>query len=421
MIERARIEGTAAGSALEVLYDRVFDYFAGELFDKAKERVQGFLLKTAFLPILNAPLAGKLAGIGDAGRILSKLNRYNFFTERLSGAGEDYQYHPLFRSFLLNRAKSRLAPEELTVIQREAAALLEQSGQIEDAARLYGDAGDWYGLTKLTITHAQEFLMQGRNNTIAEWIAGIPVEMAENIPWLLYWKGMCSFPFDMSRAREYLEKAFASFKSINDATGLYLSWAGIVDTYDDEWGRLDNCIAVFDDLRKTHPAFPSREIDLIASSRMLLSLIVRKMDQPQLIDEWLARVNALMQEGPSFAVKLETIFFMNIHYLWKGEFHKNALLLERAEAEILHRKPSPFFIIRLKLMQGCHYWITAQYDAALHALSEGLDISDKSGVHMYNSMLWSFMAAAEMASGNLEMAKNHCKTRWLLLLIWRIH
>ena len=419
MAERARLKGTGTESGADFTYDRVFDYFAGEIFNKTEKEVQDFLLKTVFLPVLSVPLAEKLTGVGNAGRILSALNRNHFFTQRLAGSGQGYQYHPLFRDFLLNRAKTKFTADALAVIRREAALLLEESGQIEDAARLYSDAGDRDGLSRMVIHHASELLMQGRNKTVEEWIAGIPGEPADDNPWLLYWTGMCSFPVDIPRTRKYLEKAFESFKAMDDRSGIYLSWARIVDTYGfglDEWKHLDDWIAVFDDLRKTYPSLPSKEIDLIVSSRMLFSLTLRKTDQPEWVHEWLERVSALLQENPSFAIQMDTVFCMSVYYLWKGEYEENAVLLERAEAEICYHQPSPFAVIQIKLMNGIHYWVTAQYDSALKILCEGLDISDKNGVHHYDSLLWSFRAAAEMAPGNLELAEKSLTNQMTSLL-----
>jgi DNA-binding SARP family transcriptional activator len=419
MLERVRLDGTGIESAMDFAYEKVFDYFAGELFDRTEQGVRDFLLQTSVLPVLSVPLVEKLTGVDEAGRILAALNRRHLFTERLSGSGQDYQYHPLFKAFLQDRAKTAFSPHEAAVLRREAALLLEKSGRTEDAARLYLDAGDSDGLGRLVIRHARDFLAQGRSRTVEEWIAGISGEPAVDNPWLLYWTGMCSFPVDMPRARTYLEKAFESFKSSDDTSGIYLSWAGIVDTHAfglDEWTRLDDCIALFEELRKARPSFPSKEIDLIASSRMLISLTLRKTDQPQSVSRWLQRVTALLRENPSFDILMDTLFCMSVYYLWKGEYNKNAVLLERAGAEIRHRRPSPFIVIRFALMRGIHYWITAQYESALSTLSEGLEISAGSGVHVFDSLLWGFRAAAEMAPGNLERAGKSLENQMKSLL-----
>jgi len=419
LLEKERFGGTGTASVADFDYEKVFDYFAGELFNRTEKDVRDFLLKTAFLPTVSAPLAKKLTGVGTSGEILATLNRHHFFTERLAGSGQEYQYHPLFRDFLLSRAKTEFPPGLLAGIRKDAAMFLEQTGRTEEAARLYIDAGDRDGISRMITGHGRELLAQGRNRTLEEWIAAIPCGPAGNDPWLLYWAGMCSFPADMPRARHCLEQALESFRAGNDVSGIYLSWAGIVDTHAfglDEWKPLDGCIAAFDELRKTWPSFPSRETDLIASSRMLISLTLRKTDRPHTVHGWLRHVSELLQESPSFDTQMDTMFCMSLFYLWKGEYGKNALLLDRAEAEIRYRKPSPFLVIRMKLMKGIHYWITAEYDTAVKTLSEGLEISAGSGVHVFDSLLWGFRAAAEMAPGKLEQARDSLENQMNTLL-----
>ncbi|OPY02050.1 MAG: HTH-type transcriptional regulator MalT [Syntrophorhabdus sp. PtaB.Bin184] len=417
MLEKTRLEGGVALSSPDIGYDRVFDYFAGEIFDKADSGVQDFLLKTVFLPTLSVPLAERLTKTGHAGQILSMLNRHNYFTERLSGDGQGYRFHPLFKEFLLNRSKVRHTPDEIAAIRKEAALLMEELGQTENAARLYLDASEGQYLARMVIRHAREFLRQGRNRTVAEWIAGIPDEMAAGNPWLLYWKAMCSFPFDVPFARDVFEKALAAFKAADDAAGQYLCWARIVDTYSfelDEWKRFDDCFAVFEELRREYPSFPTKEIDLVASSRMLTALILRRTDKPREILRSIGRVMELIQADPSPEDHLDTIFFISVYHLWKGDYHKNAVLLDDAQALVLHQKASPLAVVCINLMKGIHHWVTAGYGPALETLSEGLRVSGESGVHIFDSLLWSFRAAAEMAAGNLESAavslQNQMKT-----------
>ncbi len=409
MLERTRLAATGAKPASEIANNRIFDYFAGEIFDKTPQDIREFLLKTAFLPTLDVSQTVTLTGNSQAGRILSILSHHNYFTERLSGSGYDYRYHPLFRDFLQSKVKALYSADKVTEIRRESALLLEQTGQIEYAARLYCDAGEALYLARMVVHHARDLLRQGRNKTLAEWIAAIPVAETENNPWLSYWAGRCSFPSDMPRARENLEKAFSLFGAVSDTAGLYLAWAGIVDTYAfelDDWKHLDQCIEVFEGLRRTYPSFPSRETDLIASSRMLISLILRKTDRPQWVRQWLARVFDLLQENPSDDIQLDILFFVSIYHLWKGEYHKNIILLKKAQAGSMIYKSSPLTGIHIKLMKGIHFWVTAQYDAALKILSEGFDDAGSSGVHVFDSLLWSFTAASQMASGNMKQAEK---------------
>jgi hypothetical protein len=314
MAERAGKRWSGNGSGAQIVFDDIFDYFAGEIFDKAEERVRDVLLRTALISPIRLELVEELTGMRHAEQILESFSRQNFFTEKLAGGGGGYRYHPLFRTFLLNKAKERFSTAEMVRMQSSAALLLEQSGQIEEAAGLYSDAGDGTGLCRIVTRHARELLAQGRNKTVEEWIAAIPEDQTDDNPWLYYWSGMCAFPIDMPRARAGFEKALASFKIHGDAEGLYLSWAGIVDTHAfelDAWRSLDRCLDFFKEIRSSHPSFPSRDIELIASSRMLIALTLRKTDQPQWVQEWLDRVTALLEENPCLDIRLDTAFFVS--------------------------------------------------------------------------------------------------------------
>jgi LuxR family transcriptional regulator, maltose regulon positive regulatory protein len=407
MLER-RALGVNGGIKVEDFdYERVFDYFAAEIFIRLESVTRDFLLKSALLQIINVEMAEQLTGNASAARLLAGLNRHHLFTERLSGSDGNYQYHPLFREFLLNRLEKEYHSEGLSCLRWEAAKLLEKRGRWEEAAHHYSQSGRHEDLAKMVKRHARELLVQGRNRVIAEWIACMPSDRLQNDPWLLYWKGISSFLVDLPHTRMFLERAMQAFTANNDPSGIYLSWAGIVDTYafGNEWKRLDDCIADFEKLDDEIPLYPSKEIELVASSRMLLALSLRKPDDPEKVVEWLKRVTELLQQNPSFDIQMETIFCMSVYYLWKGEYERNAVLLEHAAVAVRDRLPSPFTLIRIKLMKGIHSWITADYRDALQTLGEGLEVSAKSGVHIYDSLLWSFKAAAEMAPGNLEDAE----------------
>ena len=85
--------------------EKVFEYFAGEIFTGLGEKAKSFLLKSACLPRMTARMAERITGLRRAGVILSYLNRNNYFTEMHRYAEPVYEYHPLFREFLLSRAR----------------------------------------------------------------------------------------------------------------------------------------------------------------------------------------------------------------------------------------------------------------------------------------------------------------------------
>ncbi len=66
------------GQSPEIL----FDYFAGEVFDKTDQATQDVLLQAASLPSVTALLAQALTGAVNAGEVLADLHRQNYFTNK---------------------------------------------------------------------------------------------------------------------------------------------------------------------------------------------------------------------------------------------------------------------------------------------------------------------------------------------------
>lgn len=149
----------------------VFDYFAGEIFAKGGRETQEVLLQTAFLPRMAAQMAEKLTGLSNAGRIIDDLSRERHFTNKHGTTEPAYQYHPLFRAFLLSQARKAFRRERRVQIQCEAAHLLAEATQIEDAVGLLRDAKDWECLARLLQEKAQTVVARGRSQAVAGWLA----------------------------------------------------------------------------------------------------------------------------------------------------------------------------------------------------------------------------------------------------------
>ena len=81
MLEAGSLGGMINESTADIFSDRVFYYFAGEIFDRTGGSAHdyNFLLKSAFLPILNVTQVDKLTGADNAKRILLSMHRQHLF------------------------------------------------------------------------------------------------------------------------------------------------------------------------------------------------------------------------------------------------------------------------------------------------------------------------------------------------------
>ena len=218
-LEQLRSEGETSEKPKSQSSEVLFDYFAGEIFKKTDPVTQDVLLQTAFVPRVTASMAEKLTGSLMPVRFLANLHKQNYFTNKLAGSESAYEYHPLFREFLLSQAHRTYLPARVAEIRRVAAGLVEAAGQVEVAADLLRDAEDWEGLAQLICRHAPTLLAQGRGQTVEEWLGAIPEAMFAENPWLLYWRGMCRLGYRYADCHRDCEQALAVFRSQGEPSG----------------------------------------------------------------------------------------------------------------------------------------------------------------------------------------------------------
>ena len=88
----------------------LFDYFSTEALRGIQQADQALLFRLAVLPWMTPDSATALTGAGSAAMLLESLAKDLHFTTRLGGPKPVFQFHTLFREFLLRRGrKSALA------------------------------------------------------------------------------------------------------------------------------------------------------------------------------------------------------------------------------------------------------------------------------------------------------------------------
>ncbi len=410
LAERAKVGKDEMRFRSDLPPEEVFDYFAGEVLDKLDSETQDFLHMTAFLPKMTAEAAERLTDQENAGRILSDLSRNHFFTVKHSSAEPTYQYHPLFREILLTRMKESLSPGGVIRVQKRAAALLEESGQVEDAASLYLDAQDWEHLVRLILSTAQSLIVQGRSKTLEQWIADVPDDLRQDNPWLLYWLGICKMTVDLRESRKHLEKAFSMFKDRRDIPGMYLSWSGIIDTFVYEWADfmpLDRWISEIETLLRQYPEFPSYEIEARVTYGVFCALMYR---QPQHSDlpQWAERAMAIALGSGD--VRLRTFISSNLilyYSWWRGDTAKASLLVNNLNEHARSKDVSPLLRIGWTATASANAWLTAENERSLSLMKSGLELAQTTGVHLWDFMLLTHGSLVSLNLGDLVSAEEY--------------
>lgn len=386
-----------------------FDYFAGELFVHLPQTVQETLLRTALLPVMSEAQAERLTEDPGIGALLADLYRRNCFIVRRGHGEPCYEYHGLFRAFLLNRASAAIPPDEWHRLQRRAANLLAGTEQSEAAADLYRQAEDWQGLEALALLEAPAMIAAGRHRRLEDWFGYLPREAFRPRPWGLYWRAMARLPFDPAAARERFERAYAGFKAEDDPEGLYASWAGIMDSFFFEWQDLrpaDRWIAEFEALRRRHPAFPSRAVEL--RTYLAMGTLAHRQPQHPFLPDWSEQALRLIDENEDRGMATLLGGYLIIRWLWRGEPGKAADLIERLGPRAAEPGFPPLIAILWSCAVALYHSVQGDLPACLAVVGQGLALAERTGLRCWDFLLCAQAARCSLVLGDLESAD-----RWL--------
>ncbi len=356
----------------ELSQEYLFDYFSSEIFYKIDTDTQQFLIKTAMLPTMTTSICRQLTGNRAASKILSELARKQYFTVRHGVLKPSYEYHPLFREFLHNKAQASFSNAEYKDLQSRAGLLLADTGDIDHAINLLIRGENWSVLSVLILKHAKQQIESGRNQQIMRCIDALPSETMEQQPWLFYWLGMARLQYDNDAAREVFEKTYAKFKNLKDAKGLYLSWCGIADAYTFDLNSFEGSerwIKELNFLQQTYAKPLSMEVRAHLTFSAAGLLLWAQPTHPDL-SMWMEKVETMYRFIPNNSLTAMSAVFLSIYYGQMGEVAKLRQITNRMSKLSLQSENVTFIKVILVLTIYCNDWITADFKATHKSLDE---------------------------------------------------
>ena len=285
---RLLLERLRRGSAVDDLgrmesLQSVFDYFAKEIFDQTPAENRALLMQLAYLPRMTAKTAEQLTDNPNAVRLLEQLFRRHLFVDRRARPEVIYQFHALFRSFLLQRALEEIDQAKRAALSHRAAGLLVDAGAIDAAIALQLDANHFVEAAHLISTIAAGLIAQGRWRTLQEWLERLPSDVLNEDPWLLHWLGASRCAIDPVGARESLQRAFDMAMTRADERCQLLTAALMVDSYFLEYSAfqpLDDWILVLQKILRGDTTFANTEEELQLVHALSIATLIRRGADP---------------------------------------------------------------------------------------------------------------------------------------------
>ena len=411
MLERSRSRAVEPPSLTDRTPRELFDYFGSEIFGRMGKPMRELLLKTAFLPDMTAAAAEALTGQRRAPQLFSYLSGNNFFLTEHLHSEPLYRYHPLFREFLLSRARETLGEKATHALKQRSAALLEEADRIEDAVDLFSDIGDHVSLARLILAHAASLLAQGRNRILEGWLGRLPEKTVQETPWLLFWLAACRMPFDPVGSRSHTERAFEQFWERMDPAGTFLSWSLIIDNlclYLNDFKALDEWVDRFDEIAERFPNFPSPEIEARAVASMLGGLYMRRVDHPE-IETWVRKASAMIRECKDAPVRLQGSLYLFLYFIWIGDFPRARGIVESTRQWMSSSTFYPQRRILFHLFEARWHCGVAQFDDSIRSADKGLEIARTSGMHLWDFLFFGEGASASLGKGDTDSASAYLR------------
>jgi LuxR family maltose regulon positive regulatory protein len=402
MLERLKRTGAVTHLDRADTMDTVFDYFAGQVFDQTPTETRQLLLRTAFLPSVTAAAAEDLSNNPDAGKVLDDLYRRHLFTDRRIGSEVSYQYHALFRRFLLARLGVDLGAQERRLLQQRSARLLEQSGDPDGALQLHVDASAWDAAIGLILNEARSLIAQGRWRTLKAWIARIPRDHVAATPWLQLWLGSSLILANPPEARRVLAGVYDRFVATGDQLGQLLAATGSVESYNIEcsaFGGLDRWVVALSDLLQTIPALPSAAVKLRAYTAMMLAAMFRQPDHAMMAD-CAQRALAMLEEDISVTSKADAATQLLQYFDFTGDLDAAAGVVAKAAPFLQSAELSPLRNAGWLIFFSHHSLLSGAYGEGFEALDRAHAIADEYGLPWFRFFDTYFRALLHLMRGN---------------------
>ena len=157
----------------------VADYLRDEILDSQPAGTQMFMLRTSVAEWLTGELADGMTGQHGGARVLDKLDRENYFVERLPGGR--YRFYPVLRDLLRAELRRRF-PAEVPLLYDRAARWHLAHGDTIEAVRYSAESGNWTYASHALVQAGIGALLPERSAELDAVLTRFPEELRTEDP-----------------------------------------------------------------------------------------------------------------------------------------------------------------------------------------------------------------------------------------------
>jgi len=392
--------------------DSVFQYFASEMLAPLESDRRRFLLETALLPSMTVGMAEALTDERRAEEFLTELTQGHTFTEvRAHGArsAREFQYHPLFREFLLRSAERELEASDLATLRRRAGKVLAEGGRPDEACTVLYAAGAHAELASLLEDVGPRWLAEARSRTLEEWLSRLPQEILATRPWLLCWLGECRLVHEPRSAVLPFEQSYELFRAADDRIGALTAWCGVVESTLKEMGdftSLDPWIDRIDELAGDDSASPRQDLGARFAADAVGVLSFRRPQTSTTMVRWSLRALDRLPHLADLRQRMLTGYHLTLAFVNGGVPAVAAALIEQLRLSAESSGVAPEARLTWRLAESVYHWSVGDPDRCLEAVADGTEIAHACGIGLLDFQLAAQGLCASLVREDLEAAAS---------------
>ncbi len=404
----------------EHISEMLFNYLARETLHRLPDKTQTLLLTSSIFPFFTNEMAERLSGNATGKEQLNRLYQSGYFIERRVGTLQTYQYHPLFRSFLLTTLQKAWSLKELSKLKTKAGLLLKEMGWEEEAVGVLQAAEAFEELVEVILAQAPQMLAQGRGKTLEQWIRNLPQNVIDRNPWVNYWLGNSLITRSSENAQKIFKDVFEQFQNLGEQRGALLAWCGYAEATLFHWediSILDHWIEQFPfkDVTELNHFESSMQATVYAS--MFMTLFWRRQHDPD-IHWWYGKTVKLLTEFDDPFQAIRVAFTLATFNCQLGRVDVAWDIFHRLETWTRNRHIPVSIRVHMNNIKGVCAFFSGDLESCLDLLRENEAIGEKEGYFMgvsdstqgvYVNLVLDDIPSAQQCAKKLQPIMEHLK------------
>ena len=187
------------------------EFLLSSAFEEEPSDLREFMLEAAVLPVMTSAACDEVLERDDSRKMLVRLTRKGLFISTADLSPKTYEFHPLYRNFLLDQIVNVRA-ERHSRLSVHAAEYYVSSGDFELAISLFMQAGKTKEAAFLAEEHSRMMFEMGRISTLTGWAHALKDSYGKIPNVYLYLATAHADLGDLEAAESELEQVFNMLK-----------------------------------------------------------------------------------------------------------------------------------------------------------------------------------------------------------------